>query len=468
MPDHIETLERKPQNGRKTSGQTPLTSSGFMFQTQSRPTGFGSPPTPNYDLFELMLENPTVQLGLAFATAPIRGASWNVIENKGAPAGAKAFIEDQLFPIKDWLLHHSMQALSYGWKGFEKVFELKNGKFTLKKLVPLNPKYTKVMIDQKTGAFAGLMADKGATRIAPEKTFVYSHDVQNNDYYGRSRLLNILQEWNVNEKLRERQGVAANRVTGMPIIRYPETGDDNTFDEHGSAITPFKAAKAILQKTEVGEGITMPSTLTPQALDAAARGADPSKLRAWGIEIIETSPGFGADFVTQRTHQENLILRGLLVPERALTSTDGGASKADSQTHADVGLSVSEWTLKEFIRHLNWYIVAQLMALNYGLSKVGTIEIQHEPIADSAKFLQMEILRNRYSPQNADLQTIELDIRKLNENFRIPQTDEPIEPKTPIIDISREIEAPNKETNADTELRENPAEGETGEPRTNV
>ena len=84
-------------------------------------------------------------------------------------------------------------------------------------------------MNNNTGAFGGLLADDGKTPLPPEKTFVYTHDIQNNDFYGRSRFLNFVNDWDASEKLRDKQGRHAERIaSAIPIISYPEGESKNS------------------------------------------------------------------------------------------------------------------------------------------------------------------------------------------------------------------------------------------------
>lgn len=379
--------------------------------------GFGFAPQANYNTYRLMRADPTVALGLKFATAPIRLANW-AYESDKAPAGAVEFIQSQLAPIKDHILRNALLAIQYGWAPFEKVFENKDGAIVLHKIKPLRVDTTKILVDKAHGAFRGLEADEGKTNLPADNAFVFTNESEAGDFYGYSRFENIRKDLFAMWNLRDKQGQFIQKVASViPIIHYP-MGEEA--DDEGANKANFELARDILTKMSQAYGVAIPNVLSPNA-EQLMRFKSPAALHAWQIEFIEANTNHGDSFVNQRRHMESLVLRGLCVPERAAIEGNFG-TKAESKEHANIGIQIAELTLRELVQSINWYIVDHLLELNYGTNAKGTVWIQPEPVLDEKKSMLRQMITQAFgAPVNVDVLAQKIDLDSAFETLGIPK-----------------------------------------------
>ncbi len=455
MPNHTDLdLLARPTPGQQTKAQAHTSNLNLP--------GFGIPSASTYELYREMRNDPTVSIGFAAATSPIIASNWNYVTKK-APAGAKKFIRDTLEPLKPWFVEQAIWAIQYGWQGFEKIFDMVDGRIAITKLKPLLQDKTTIIVNKETGSFQGLWADqqnqlfvqpgdRRGTFLPAEKAFVYTHQWDTfNGLYGRSRFENFKLDWQGAQKTRDKQGQFQDKISSvLLLLEYPEGKSTNA---SGTEIDNDVAAQQLIDSLRSGLAVAVQNTLHPMAEEFIRQGVtNPEMLKAWRLTLLETAAGHGAEFVTQRQDFDKRILRGLLVPERSIM--EGLGSSAESESHAHIGLQMAEQTLNELIRQVNTFMVNQLLALNFGLDAVGTIRVEPEPIADDKKQLMKEIIRMTIgSPQNADLALTLLDIDKMLDNLGLPKA-------------STSLKANLAEMRNRTSP-ENPNEGQPGEPRTN-
>jgi len=117
------------------------------------------------------------------------------------------------------------------------------------------------------------------------------------------------------------------------------------------------------------------------------------------------------------------LLRGYLVPERAGIEGQFG-TKAEAEAHTDIVLFEGQWTLDDLIRHLNWYIVDQLLALNYGEAARGTVWIEAEPIIDEQAGLLRELVKSVISSDTIDIFQTWTDVDQILDQLGIPRRPE--------------------------------------------
>ena len=147
-----------------------------------------------------------------------------------------------------------------------------------------------------------------------------------------------------------------------PVITYPEgTGKD----AYGADQPNHVLAWQVLQNLGRGNGVAMPNRLAPWAEEWAMRGVDPVQLAAWQIKFMESSEEHGNDFVAQMQHKETLMLRGWLVPERAVAEGHFG-TKAEAESHADMAVAIAQHDMFDLLRAFNENVVDPLLALNFG------------------------------------------------------------------------------------------------------
>lgn len=418
MTDKETTTEKRPDTEEKTKGQTGGMVGSSMFGgllgTRSRGT---------YRIYRRMRRNPTIALGRIAATAPIRAAPWAVGAKDDAPEGAREFIHDQFDARWSQLMKDVLFALDYGWSPFEKVFDFDtDGRLVYRKLKPLLVDHTDIQIDKDTGAFAGLK--QGKIILGPEKCFLFSNEAEAGELHGRSRHENCRFAWDKWKDTATQAGKYGAKVAGIiPIIEYPGGVSE---DAAGAEVSNFELAQRVLDKLGSGHGIAMPNALAAYAEELFRRGIDPKQMRAWVIEFLEPKAAHGADFILMLRYWDTLCLRGWIVPERSAIEGQEG-TKAEAETHGDLGVSLAELVFLDILRHYNWYLIDPLLVLNWGEKARGSVYLTTPGLSDEDRAFWRKMFADTLkNPQNIDLLLKWIDIDAALDHAKLPKAQETI------------------------------------------
>ena len=389
--------------------------------------GTTPPPAGTFATYREMRENPTVAIARIAATVPIRISGWTVNSKDGTPEDRSTFIEEQLEPLWDQLIRNMLFGLDYGFQAFEKVWAYENNRMVYRKLKPLTPDFTQAIINKQTGVFEGLR--QARVTIPPQQFFWYTYDQEGTNPYGRSRHENIRKyAYHPWQQMAEKELRYGTKIAGViPVIEYPEgTGQD----EKGTTVDNAKLANNVLQGLGSAKGVAMPNVFAAYAGDMARSGVDLDKLRAWHISFLETKGNHAMGFVQMLRHLEALMLRGWLVPERAVIEGQFG-TKAEAATHADLAITMADLVYQDMLRQINWYIINPLLVYNFGIEAENSVYVER-PGLDPAitAFLRKMIEQVLTAPANIDLLLEMVDIEVILDNLGVPRadttTDEPI------------------------------------------
>jgi hypothetical protein len=400
--------EPRPKPGEATPDQAAdnhrRRGSGEVAAMLSMIPGYADALPGSFDTYRRMRRNPTVSIATAAATAPIKAAEI-AFEGPEATDDQLELVQDAIEPMWPLLVREALWALHYGFKPFEKVYELEDGYYVLKKLKPLRVDDATVKVEKGTGRFAGLKLenkDNGILELPPEKVWWYTYDGEDGDYYGRPRHENIRAVWGAWNDLLYKEGQYATKTAGIiPIIRYPEGQSPDRF---GRVRNHFELAEQVLGNLGRGNGVTMPNTLSAYAADLMqAGGASAKDILAWQISFLEQAGDHFGGIIASMQHKEAQMMRGWLVPERAATEGKFG-TKAEAETHADLAISVAEEVLKDILRCVNWYVIDPMLALNWGPKARGAVHITAAPLVDEQKAFLRDIMSKVLAqPTNIDL-----------------------------------------------------------------
>ncbi len=436
----IEAITKPSTPGEKTGNQAaqpigmPINMPGFGT--------IGPFSVAAYKRYRQMRNNPNVALARAIFMGPIKSANWSYEVQENGDDTMRQFVEEQLDPLRYWILHNTLFGLDYGHADFEKVWAIVEGRLGYRKLKPLRVENTEILIDKDTGSFLGLK--NNSTELMPADTFHWTYDMEAGNFYGRSWFENIKNEWSAWNQTRERLGKYLFKVAGtIPIMRYPP---GTAKDESGVEQDNYKHAQNVLAQLGQGHGVAMQHTLASWAQEALRQGVDVTKLMAWSIEFLETKGRHGTEFVESMRHFERQIFRGLLVPERVATEGEHG-TKAESGVHADIALQNSQEVLDDVIRHVNWYLVDPLLAVNWGAGAVGGVVVKAEPLVDHKRALIEKLVTQVLAPQNADLFARWLSVDGMLDVLGLPKMDDSLDDLE-----TQDDEAPTPEEERDTFL----------------
>lgn len=389
IPKDREAATAKPipaQFGEQTKPQ--VGRGGGMSILFSAP-GLGEPPPGTLATYRKMRANPTIAMARVAATAPVKKAEVSVGTMPDADPRWKEFIEKTLVPKWSWIRNQSLFALDYGNQSFEKIFDVNEDRLiVLKKLKPLLPEKTNILVDKETGAFAGLKQEKVV--LPPEKSYCYVNDSEAGSFFGRARHENCRFEWAQWKDSAIRMGDYGRKVSGViPIILYPEGESE---DAAGSVTSNFELAEMMLKNLgSKMKGIAIPNQFAKWSDDLIRNGVDLEQLRPWIISFLEPKGQHGADFVKQLSYWDKNLVRGWLMPERAVVEGEHG-TKAEAVAHIDVALTVAEELLEDLVRCVNWYIVDQLLVINFGEAARGQVFLEHGPLVDADKLFVRRLI----------------------------------------------------------------------------
>jgi len=384
---------------------------------------FGNTTQPGtYRTYRQMLENPTVALAYAATCAPIISAAWSVEADDDAPEGAKELIEDVFEPMRAKLLAQCCKSIIFGWQGFEKVWTVDDAGYqVIERFKPLLPEYTDISIDKDTGRVIGLQ--QGDVKLDEGHCVLITNDSEAENPYGRSRFENI-RRWawkpwtNGMDKLAMYQAKTAGVI---PVCRYPEGSGVNA---SGQTVGNYEAATQMLLQLQQAHGIAIPTSIPDWAMDAIRSGSNIADMMAWQVDFLESSPGHGAEFVASLEYQDKLIVRGMLLPERAILEGQFG-TKAEAGVHGDIAVLISQQFLECVVHDLNRQAVDDLLRTNFGSSVVGKVYLTAGPIMDHARQLVQDIVKQLYAG-SPDLALEQLDIDGMLDQLKLPKAAEDV------------------------------------------
>lgn len=408
-------LSRVPSEGEETKKQT-----GHGFATGFLPNfpGFSDPPPATFATYRLMRANPTITVGRMVANMPVKMAKWGYT---GENADRVAFIRNQIEPMRPFMIREILRGRDNGFQAFEKVFMMRlieklGNMIVLKKLKPLLPDNTKPLVNKETGQFAGLI-NQGVT-LGAEKAFWYAHDPEAGDLFGRSWFESLRKEWRAWDDTLQRMGKYTNLASGpVPILHYP-IGESQ--DASGTTVDNFQIALGIVANLASGKAVTIPDELAAYSRALLQSGVDPEKFQAWRFSYLEPKARYGADYVLILKQLDSYLLRGLMVPERAAIEGQHG-TKAEAEVHAGLVIGGAQEILDDIVRCVNWYIVDQLLVLNFGESARGTVVIESLPLQDiEAIFIRRIAEKLITTPATFDLLEPLIEIDMILEQSGVP------------------------------------------------
>ena len=310
-------------------------------------------------------------------------------------------------------------TVDFGWQPFEKVFATEGNRIVLKKLKPLLHDITDIMIDAGTGAFMGFRQDPPqgtAINLDLENSLLAAARVEGTNWYGRSLMENVrlvAQMWtesNIGARRYDK------KVAGSHFVVYYPVGTGHI---NGVEKANYLIATELLDALEGSGSITIPLTVSNlvEKLDQEAGSL------SWRIEILEdksTGGGRQEGFITRLKYLDSLLVRALIMPERAILEGQFG-TKAEAGAHQDLALTYLEMQHRNITRIMNWHGADQLLVLNFGEKARGRVFLEPSPLADEAMGFVREIYKKLLDNPAGFVQEYEtLDTGALKESVGLP------------------------------------------------
>jgi hypothetical protein len=287
------------------------------------------------------------------------------------------------------LIKEATESVDFGFKAMEVrwepgVIKYKDKNETektyegvlLKQPKGLDGETIEILITPDTGRFRGFIQDSEEARkclAEDKKALVFTHNLESGNFYGISAQEPIYPFWydaNINRQFHmrwlERKG------TGLFEGRYP-IGKSN---ENGVDIDNQDIMLDLLDGVMEGTHIALPS------------GRDANGNYQWDIKILE-----GADhtdpFLSRAQYLDETILRGFVIPEKALTQGEVGAR---SSIEAFQGLFImrKQDLYDHIVDTIDKYLVQPFIKLNWGDSVEG--HVRSGKLDDDSKYTANKIV----------------------------------------------------------------------------
>jgi hypothetical protein len=394
------------QTGPQLIGQVGIVASETLPKTM--------PSSVTYQTYRDMRKDPTIALARWLVVAPVLAAPWSVEAKEDAPDGAQDFINDQVVPYRAHILRTSFYAnIDYGWQGYEKVFEvLSDGMIGISKLKPLLQDITDILIDEKTGAYAGLAQDVYDVKLRTQESLLISLDVEGTDWYGQPLMENVRSAQDDWQSVTDAANRYDKKVAGSTwVVHYPI----GVSKVNGVSTNNYDVAVTILGKLESSGAIAI-----PRRVEGFVDSLNKDSPDAWKIELVGDGSPKQYSFTNRLGYLDSLKVRGLGLPERAVLEGQFG-TKAEAEAHADFAITNMELRHQQAVQHVNWHLVDQLLRINYGSDAEGTVYIEPAPITDNALMYLREIYAKILESPDWFLNELDtIDVEALKDRVGIP------------------------------------------------
>lgn len=417
MSDTPENV--RPEAGEKTEKQVGIVSDAST--SSAAATGLAAIPSAGYINWRDMLRDPTIALTMAVIRAPIVAGDWSYESKDDVDEDRVAFIRDQIEPMRRHIVIECLRALSFGWQGFEKVFDFEGGKIRLCKLKPLLQEITTILVDNDTGRFEGFR--QGAIDVPVEKSLLFTDGREGDYLYGNPRLDGARKPWAWWCQTNDQAARYDNKVAGSLIIVHYPPGVSKT--KAGETKQNFEIAESLLETMSTAKGVVVPNEFA-SGLDE--RTGDTGEKRAWLVEVVDAKGGMQDAFKKRLDYLDALKVRGLMRPERSvLEAQTGGLGSSDTADMQDLGNTDGELIHEAIVEIVNWHIVDQLLALNFGEEARGSVYIEAAPLRDRRLGVVLDLIKSwAASPDGREDLKLWLDSDSIIELAGLPKASEDI------------------------------------------
>lgn len=325
----------------------------------------------SFESYRTIRRQPTVSMARALSVAPVVAAEWSVGSDDGVPEDRVEFVRE-LVDLHEPIVERSLLGgIDFGWQAFEKVFDVDKGRVVLRKLKPLLHDLTSILVDEHTGAFTGFR--QGDVDVPVENALLVSFRVEGTRWYGESLLEYIRTTYDKWVTVDAGASTYDKKVAGSHWIIYYPPG---TTLVKGVEKDNADIASDLLKAMQASAGIMMPSTV--------AKFVDQMKEppKGWEIDLVsDKGVSSQSTFIDRLAYLDKMFVRGLGFPERAILEGEFG-TKAEAGVHARAAITNMDLMHRFVTRVVNWHLVDQLLALNWGEEARGTVWLIASPIDD--------------------------------------------------------------------------------------
>lgn len=426
---------QKPPVGEETSRQAV----GFAGVAFGQVPGFSQPLPGTYLVYRRMNGHPTLAMVYSIVTAPVMAGSWSYEtrrpDGKATRPGPRigdgvqtdpvdrqladraSLIQKMFDPMRSAFLWESLRSLQFGWRPFEKVWDLRaDGTWWLAKLKPLLPDFTWCYVD-RFGNFAGVTQMNA--QLGPAKSMVVTYDGEAGNFYGRSRHENARETWSRWLQLDDKSGQLANKAAAIiPLVHYPM---GTSQDAHGNVKDNSDQADLILAGLRSAGGVKLPNLFANG--DDPRMAAELAGKSSWVISFLEAS-GAAANLSgmtdRQRYYDQQLFNAWLRSPRTGMEAVTAG-SRADSGDHKDSGLTDSDLVHASICEQLSRSAVDDVLALNWGADARGSVYVRPAPLQDEKRQILGDLFDKMWSnPQMLAESVRQMDMQSVYDLMELP------------------------------------------------
>lgn len=419
----------------------------------------------SYAKYREMMGDSTIELAYAVIVGPMFAAPWSIEGRTGVSPAWIESVKRQFLNDRDELLDECGRAVIFGWRSFENVWKpekptqdlldavddavqkltANNQKDTtggdpqapqspdeptnvslppvmwwIDRFKALKPEKTNVLVNQ-SGQLLGVRQLGVDLLVSDRKVWIFTHDREGDNWYGRSRLENIVRDYHRREKVEEHAERTSAKGAGVkPIISHPPTpqqqqGQPAPPDFHQFGIA---AAEALM-----GDGYVVVEN-TWAGADAVRTTPNKVGESPWGFNVWNAGEVGGTlgQLQARLAYYDARFFRGMLRPEReALAQQRGGIGTSDAISHGDIGTQESERLHKLILKAINKGPVNDFLEVNFGAEARDAVWIKAADLNDDVRALFIEIYKLLLTnPATSDWALANLDLDSVQDTIGVP------------------------------------------------
>lgn len=392
---------------------------------------FVQPRRGTYATYRIMGMDPTYALLRNLTYNPIIASQWSVQPAEGieidetgktftfdkisgkvtkVPKWAVEFISGTILPQRQGIIREALRYREFGFRPFERVYEMAagmpgGGKFyNLAKLKPLLPEFVTILNDEH-GNFGGMttgggssLASTGGNAMAPNKSWICSHDVEAGNLYGLSVYEMGYEPWIDIQRTRIKQLMLMGKLSGVLPTLYYRPGMTPI---NGKLTDNYEIAKQIVAVAFAGGAACVPTTEYSDT--DLQQNPELAALAPWKLEIVNAGSYAPAmdGMIRERQYQNTLQCMALGWPSRSVLEAQQAGSRADSETHTQSASLLLENLDDDIASQVScgqpMYgvpgVVDELLRLNFGDGTEGSIIVKPAPLSDPKVALYTDIIK---------------------------------------------------------------------------
>lgn len=303
------------------------------------------------DYIKMRNNDGTVAGLYSILTMPVMATPWSIVPGEGGGAEEqRQLIEDNFkrpphrggmeIPMT-LVLADMLRATLEGFRLFEKVLMLQDGKVVYRKLAR-RESTTVTLLTDKTGGYDGARQQTSVNGLAIDvtfpawKTFLFTYNKDRNYLYGQSAFRPAAYHYENVHKLYYLANLSV-QVSAIPPQIFSGTETDQ-----GKIRTILGAFSNLGNRTVAWK----PAAISREQIETSAGRVDP-------IPLID--------------HHDTKMARSVLAQFIMLGTTSGskGGSFALSQDHSDLFIMALKGLMQNIEDHINYYVIPDLIDLNF-------------------------------------------------------------------------------------------------------